>query len=219
MVKYVTAVIIGVAAYIIHLNCKYDLMKEKSARRIKYLLKFDPKRICLLVLSLAAALAVAWLFSYYGYGPLKTVRYSLLLAFLVPVAREDARTKQIPNRWILCLLAIRIVIFILETIYYPSSFVYNIVFTMGGGIVCGGIMYIACVLSRHALGMGDVKLFMILGLFLGAGVTYTIMFTSSVLAALYGLWKMVRKKVSLKDEIAFAPFIAAATVLVTGMGF
>lgn len=217
--KYIVAVVIGIIAYIIYFNCNYDLGQEQDVSRIAFLLRVNRKRFLLIVLFWVIALPVTWLFSFYGYGPLKTVRYCLLLAFMFPIAREDARTKQISNRWLFYLYVIRIVIFILETVYYPSSFAGNLIFTISGGIICGGIMFIAYVLSRHAIGMGDVKLFMILGFYLGTRMTYMIMFAASVLAALYGVCHMAAKKIKMRDEIAFAPFIAIAVLIVTMMGF
>lgn len=219
MMKYIVAVVIGIIAYIIYFNCNYDLGQEQDVSRIAFLLRVNRKRFLLIVLFWVIALPVTWLFSFYGYGPLKTVRYCLLLAFMFPIAREDARTKQISNRWLFYLYVIRIVIFILETVYYPSSFAGNLIFTISGGIICGGIMFIAYVLSRHAIGMGDVKLFMILGFYLGTRMTYMIMFAASVLAALYGVCHMAAKKIKMRDEIAFAPFIAIAVLIVTMMGF
>lgn len=219
MMKYIVAVVIGIIAYIIYFNCNYDLGQEQDLSRTAFLLRIDRKRVLLIALFWAVALPVTWLFSFYGYGPLKTVRYCLLLAFLFPIAREDARTKQIPNRWLIYLYVIRIVIFILETVYYPSSFADNLIFTISGGIVCGGIMFIAYVVSRHAVGMGDVKLFMILGFYLGTSMTYTVMFVASALAALYGVCHMAAKKIKMRDEIAFAPFIAVAALIVIVMGF
>ncbi len=227
MMKYPEAAIIGIVAYMLYCNCNYDLVKENSSDkdtgggtgRISYLFRMDRKRCGQFMLFLISALAAVVLLGFYGYGPLKIARYYLLLGLLYPIARQDAKEKQIPNRWLVYLLVLRSLIFIMESACYPELITDNLLFTLAGGLICGGLMFIICVLSRHAIGMGDVKLFGIIGLFLGASVTYVTMFVASVLSAIYGLWRIAIKKIGVKDEIAFAPFIAVSVLIVIGMGF
>ena len=55
----------------------------------------------LLVPDLVVCMGMTGLFAMYRYGPLKMIRYLLVLALLYPIATEDARRKMIPNRWLL----------------------------------------------------------------------------------------------------------------------
>ena len=80
-------------------------------------------------------------------------------------------------------------------------------------------MFFAYVISRHEIGMGDVKLFALAGIYLGTSITYLLILVSLILAALYGVIKIVRRRLNAKDEIAFAPFVAVGAFIVLGMGF
>lgn len=205
-------------SYWIYIMCQYDLKPEPDIGRIKYFLRIDRRRGILLGLSLAACIGLSQLFAWYHYGPLKVVRYLLLLAMLCPTAQEDAREKMIPNRWIIYILAGRICLFMLETVFMPSLFMENLAFTLFGGAACGVVFLVVYVLSRHAIGMGDVKLIAAIGSCLGFQTTYLIMLAASILSSAYGVIMILRKKKELKDEMAFGPFIAIGTLVVLLIG-
>ena len=80
-------------------------------------------------------------------------------------------------------------------------------------------MMAAWFISRKKLGLGDVKLLTITGLYLGFSLNYMVLFLSLVFAALWGVWNVWRKKMDVKDSVAFAPFITAGlfTALILGL--
>ncbi|MCM1121381.1 MAG: A24 family peptidase [Eubacterium sp.] len=208
----------GLLCYFLNIMCRYDLETEETDGRVKYFLRLDKRRGFFLLLCLVANTGLTLLFGEYHYGPLKVIRYLLLLAMLYPIAREDAREKRIPNRWLLYILVGRMCLFAVETVWMPSLILENIKFTLFGGLISGVIFLIAYILSRHAIGMGDVKLIAVIGTCLGLRTTYLVMLSSSILSALYGGSLVLRKKKSMKDEIAFGPFIALGTLLVLLIG-
>lgn len=212
------AVVSGFLSYFLNLICRYDLEIEKKGGRGKYLLGMDKRRGAALLLCLAACTGLTWLFGQYGYGPLKVLRYLLLLAILYPIAWEDAREKRIPNRWLLYILLCRGVLFAAEMFFFPALRMENLKFTFFGGAVSGAIFFVAYVLSRHAIGMGDVKLVAVIGMCLGIGTTYLVMIVSLIFSALYGGSQVLRRKKSMKDEIAFGPFLALGTLVVLLIG-
>lgn len=208
----------GLLCYLINVMCWYDLEIDKTAGRIRYFLRMDRKRCIFLILSLVLCLGLTSLFAMYHYGPLKIVRYLLLLSLLYPIAAEDARRKVIPNRWLLYILICRACLFVLEAVFLPVLIWENIKFILFGGMMCGGVFLIAYVLSRQAIGMGDVKLAAAIGMCLGFQTTYLAMFAASLLSAVYGGIMVLCKKKSLRDEIAFGPFIALGTGIVLLIG-
>lgn len=211
-------VISGVLCYLLNMMCQYDLESKKELSRGKYFLRMDKRKGITLVLCLILSAGFTWLFSQYHYGPLKNIRYVLLLGALYPIAWEDARERKIPNRWLIYSLLCRGILFLAEAICFPALLKENIIFILVGGMISGAIFFIAYVLSKHAIGMGDVKLFAVLGLYLGIGTTYMVMLVSLTLSAVYGIILVLRKKKSIKDEIAFGPFIAAGTLIVLLIG-
>lgn len=191
---------------------------EKACSRREYVFRMDKKRGIALIVCLILCIGLLWLFEQYHYGPLKAMRYLLLLAVLYPIAVRDGKEKVIPNRWLVYILAGRGVLFIAEFLCFPDLRIENIKFTLLGGAVSGAIFFLAYVLSRHAIGMGDVKLFAVIGTCLGVKTTYFVMVVSLIFSALYGGSMVLRKKKSVKDEIAFGPFIAAGTLAVMLIG-
>lgn len=208
----------GVLCYLLDIMCCYDLEIEKGCGRGKYFLRMDKRRGIAFLACLALCMGLAWLFAQYQYGPLKIVRYLMLLAVLYPIALEDAREKTIPNRWLVYILVCRGALFAAEIVCFPDLAIENIKFTLFGGAVSGIIFFAAYVLSRHAIGMGDVKLITVIGMCLGFRATYMVMIVSLIFSAFYGGVMVLRKKKSMKDEIAFAPFLAAGTLIVLLIG-
>ena len=208
----------GILGYFLILMCWYDMETENRGKRWRYLLAMDRRRVMLFLCCLGVCAGFAWLFAQYRYGPLKAVRYLALLALLYPIACRDAREKVIPNRWLVYILITRGALFLAELVCFPDLWGENIKFILFGGAGCGLVFFMAYVISRHAIGMGDVKLFGAIGMCLGFQSTYLVMLASLALSALYGGALVLRKKKSMKDEIAFAPFVAAGTCIVLLIG-
>lgn len=220
MVMFVgVAAAAGILCYFWNLMCRYDLeVGAEETKRWKFLIRMERQRVPILAFCLAVCTGLAWLFMQYGYGPLKVVRYLMLLAILYPIARVDAREKRIPNRWLFYLLLCRGVLFLAEMFFFPALRAENVKFIFFGGMVCGAVFYVAYVLSRHAIGMGDVKLVAVIGMYLGVGTSYLVMVVSLVFSAFYGVFQVLRKKKGMKDEIAFGPFLAMGTLAVLLIG-
>lgn len=208
----------GVLCYLLNMMCQYDEETEKKHGRRSYLLAMGKKRALVLALCIAGCVGMTWIFSQYDYGPLKSIRYLLLLAVLYPIARKDAREKIIPNRWLAYILVCRIILFAAEIVCFPDLWLENVTFILFGGAISGAVFLVAYVISRHAIGMGDVKLFAVIGLCLGFRTTYLVMIMSLILSAFYGVGMVLRKKKSMKDEIAFGPFIAVGTFIILFIG-
>lgn len=205
-------------AYVLWIVCERQLQEENKGD-FKDIFRFNRQRAMLLGIYLVSSLGLVKVFSLYGYSPTKIVKYMILLGGLVPIAYEDTKEKRIPNRWLLYLCGLRLLLFGAESFLYPSAIVENLKFTLSGGAVCGVLLLLACIISRQQIGMGDVKLFAVIGLYLGTGVTYCVLLASLILAAVYTGVKLLRKKIGKKDEIAFGPFIMIGTLLITALGF
>ena len=68
------------------------------------------------------------------------------------------------------------------------------------------------------MGAGDVKLLAVTGFYMGLGIIFTDIFLSILIAALYSGLLLIRKKIKMKEEISFAPFVLAGTVLTMALG-
>lgn len=224
MTYLITAGVGGFFSYFFWQLCAYERREEteneKNGRQfLRELVPNEKKRIIALAISLVAACLLTCLFSIYRYLPTKVLKYLFLTGGLIPIAWEDWREKIIPNRWLLYLLFVRLILIGIEAILYPAAFIDNLIFTLTGGVVSGMVMFAGYVISRHQIGAGDVKLLAIIGMYLGATLNYFVMIAALIIAAVYGGVRVLLKRSGIRDEIAFAPFIAAGMILLLTLGF
>lgn len=157
-------------------------------------------------------------FHLFQYGYLKRVRYLILFWCLGLIAWNDQKSRRISNRILLFLLIVRTVILALECLSYQEYWM-SIVISAGAGLILSGGMFLICyTIARGGMGAGDVKLLAVLGYWMGGGAVFTVIFLTVLSAALYSVVGLLVKKVSLKQEIPFAPFVLAGTILTIMLG-
>lgn len=157
-------------------------------------------------------------FCLFQYRVLKSVRYLMLFWALGMIAWVDQSSKRIPNTALKDLLAVRTVLLLLECLLNQEYWL-SVLISSGIGLVLGGGMFLLCfLLARGGIGAGDVKLLAVIGYYVGGGVIFTLIFLTTLLAALYSLIRLALKKTSLKEEIPFAPFVFAGTILTMMLG-
>lgn len=179
----------------------------------------DKKHVCWWVAGAVIYLAAAFLFEYYGYSLWKKVRYDVLFCALPVLSLTDRKDRRIPNRFLVILVILRLFILAGEIISYPLLWTDFLAHALGGAAGSFLLMMAAWFLSRKKIGLGDVKLLTVMGFYLGFSLNYIILFLSLIFAALWGVWNVWRKKMDVKDTVAFAPFITAGlfTALILGL--
>ena len=75
----------------------------------------------------------------------------------------------------------------------------------------GGSLLLCYLLSGGALGGADVKLFAVIGFYLGSRGIIPAMVFSLAFAAVYMIVKLLLKKINLKEEIPLGPFVFLGT--------
>lgn len=166
----------------------------------------------------AAVTATSFLFEGYGYSFWKKEKYCILLILIMGLGLADQKEHKLPNRFLLLLAVLRIAVLIGEWITWPqlgAEFASHVLTGAAGSFL---LMMAAWYISRKAIGLGDVKLLTVTGAYLGFSLNYIMLFLALVLAAAYGVWKMARKKIAVKDSIAFGPFVAVSVWIVLLLG-
>lgn len=137
---------------------------------------------------------------------MKLVLKIAFMALLTGAAYEDCRTRRIPNRYIGALFALGAGALLLP----------------GGGSWGGKLaglcavsvpMFLLTLVFPGAFGGGDIKLMAACGLYLGAPDIVAAFFLALCLGGIYGLWLILGRKKSGKEEIALGPFLAAGAGL------
>ena len=88
----------------------------------------------------------------------------ILAAALFFIAWIDHQSKRIPNRILKILLAVRTILLAAEWLTYPKLGLAVLLSALLGAAIGGGMFLIAHFISKGGVGMGDVKLFMVIGL-------------------------------------------------------
>lgn len=158
---------------------------------------------------------------FYVYGfTLKTAIMWVLTAFLTVVFFIDFDHQKIPNKLVLSGLVLGLVPALVHWVYqaafYPS---FNWYEPLLGLLIPFTVMLLIAILGqilfrKNVLGMGDVKVFAPIGIFLGWQLAVFSIWLSFVFGGLFGLvWIFIQKK-DKNAMISFGPFIAVATFLV-----
>lgn len=140
------------------------------------------------------------------------IKLMSLVVFLWPIAYIDYRKKIIPNSILKIMLVLRVFFLIPEMIVFDDRG--HILFSM---LIAALAMLVACMICglimKGAIGMGDVKLFLIMALFLGLEGIWSAVFCSLIVSFCVAVFSLITKRVKRKDNIPFAPSILIGTYL------
>jgi len=163
-----------------------------------------------LVEALTAALCIGAVLAHHAAA---TVALSVaLILIVVPAALIDLEHRIIPNRITALGAALALAIgLVLEPATEPARLI--------AGACAGGVLLLAALTRPGAMGMGDVKLAAVMGLFLGAAVAPALLvalFTGVVL----GVFVIARSGVheGRKTAVPFGPFLAVGAVFAVFLG-
>lgn len=190
---------------------------EPTLQRIKIQLK-DRKFRIYAGLGIIVGIVLCAEFLMFSYSILKCVRYLVLLAATFVIAWIDRHERRIPNRILLILLGIRAVLLVGEWTLVPSMGLSLLISSLMGMLIGGGLFLLAYFISRGGVGMGDVKFFAVIGTYMGTGSIMALVFMTALAAALYSIIMLILKKIKLKEEIPFAPFVLVGTILTMALG-
>jgi len=129
---------------------------------------------------------------------------SFFCAALVTVSATDLERRIIPN-WVV--LPAAAAVLVANSIVHPS------VEWIAAGLAASGFLLVAALAYPAGMGMGDVKLALLMGAMLGRVVPVALVL-AMVLAVIPGLYLMVRHgSAARKMGIPFAPFLALGSVI------
>jgi leader peptidase (prepilin peptidase) / N-methyltransferase len=141
----------------------------------------------------------------------ESIAYGVLALFLIPIAFIDLDTGFILDKLTIpaFIVGIPLVLFLHLATWKG----------VGIGILAGaGSLTVMALLGRllfkkEAMGMGDIKLLAVVGVYLGFPSVLIALFLGGFAGFLVILAGLAFKKVRLQDEIPFGPFIAIGTVV------
>lgn len=126
----------------------------------------------------------------------------LFVCIMLVIVQTDLRLMIIPDRVVL--FGLLTIVPIRLFVSHPFPLWNYAVAGLGVGI----LLFLLAVISKGGIGGGDIKLFALIGLFLGVQNTFLALFISSLLGVLVGAVIRLLRKDSKKKFIPFGPFIA-----------
>lgn len=136
-----------------------------------------------------------------------------LLGVLWPVAYIDFKVYRIPNIFIIFGFSMRALILIYEIIFEQNTLKKSIVSDVVAAAVIVAVSFLCLLILKNSIGAGDIKLFAVLGIFLGLNGIFSAIFFSLIASFIIACFALISKKKSRKDAIPFGPAIAIGTYI------
>lgn len=148
------------------------------------------------------------------YSTPEMILNTVMLWGLAVLTITDYKKQILPNKFLLALLVLWIVIagvYCLTDI--QNGFALAIQCILGAAI--SGIVFFVCYfLSKRQLGAGDVKLSILMGLYLGGQRALNAFLYGTMICCIYSLIQVARKKLGWKDGVPLVPFLTIGTWII-----
>lgn len=180
------------------------------------------KRLVFVLIMLTALLGMSvWLTRIYTEnGFVHNAEVICLLCMLFLAANVDARKEIIPNTLILLGLGLRVVFWVAELCVDPAYMWMTFKNEMIAVAILGVFFFVCGLVMKGGIGMGDIKLILVMCLFQGLSGVLGALFCSMFAAFVIAVAMLIMRKKTRKDAIPFAPSIllgALASAILTGM--
>jgi leader peptidase (prepilin peptidase)/N-methyltransferase len=171
-------------------------------------------RLALGLALLAAALLAAGVLRF-GWSALLPA-YCYLALVSVPLAWIDAQSRRLPDRLTLPSYPIALALLGGAAVAVPAGGQHYL-HALAGLAACAAFYGVLWLISSASIGLGDVKLAGVLGLYLGwfgARATLAGLLGGFVLAAVVGVILITARRATRKTHLPFGPFMLTATLAV-----
>lgn len=201
----------------------YESAEEETEKKLKfeYLLEKKSRVIYTVVMLLIlCGMSVALAMLYVNNTIIDNCKLIVLLAILFVVAFVDFKKFIIPNQVILFGLLVRFGFYVAEFFTDTEHFWSLLANDMLALAIVVVFFIVGVFIVKNGLGMGDVKLMIVMCLYQGFNGVISSLFFSLCVAFVLSIGLLISKKKTKKDSIAFAPSILCGTIIsvfMTGM--
>jgi len=136
-----------------------------------------------------------------------------LVFTLLPVAAVDFQMQKIPNQFLLAALVVRIMLYVPEFLLDFQKALFGIKEDILAAVIMGGFFFVLFLVFKNSIGMGDVKLFALMGLYQGLESVINSIFFSLFASFFVAIILLITKKKKRTDAIPFGPCIFLGTMI------
>lgn len=175
----------------------------------------------------AILMAAAWVVSiglivytyYFSFASgIRLVLICFTMILLAILGWLDHQYRLIPNQLLLVGAAVWLVMTLLQILISGVSVRQSLLYSGAGFLIIGGILWIIAALAKGAFGMGDVKLFCLLGLLYGLTGSFLILFFTASIMAVISIVLLIARKATIRSALPMAPFVAIGFVIAILLG-
>jgi len=194
---------------------KYFFYNTETKLTKENILAIDAKRIAYIAMAVISGLGInlTLIFIYSGTTFLARLKIISLIMILLPIAIIDLRDHIIPNRILVGGLVLRLVYYMFELIIEGSKVLNTLKSDVLGALIIVGFFLLCMFVSKNGVGMGDVKLLGLMGLYQGLWGVMVSVFTSLIVSFVISIVLLATRKKGRKDAIAFGPSIFIGTFI------
>lgn len=144
---------------------------------------------------------------------IQIINYVVLISSLILLAYIDFKKKIIPNKILLAMLILRLILIGIEVLLYRNMIYSILLSSFLGLLVGGGAFLLVAFILKNSVGMGDIKLVAIIGFYVGIENLFSCVICSLLISLICGVALILAKKINSKDMIPFAPFLMLGTFI------
>lgn len=192
-------------------NCKHQLTAMELIPVLSYLFQGGKCRQCKTGISpiyplvelltgllfVSAPLVLGWSLELF-------VAWTLISLFII-IFVSDITYMLIPDKILLVFAGL----FLLERIFIPLTPWWD---SLLGAFIGFTLLLLIAIVSKGAMGGGDIKLFAVVGFVVGTKIMLLSFFLATLYGAVFGIIGLALKRLERKKAIPFGPFIAAGTL-------
>ena len=194
----------------------YALLGEGYYRK-RFETKSEKKVCHYIISSLSCAFAGATFVSF-SYGITEIIALLFFIACMLVAGRIDKAEHIIPN-CIICLLFLsRLSLYTVDIFIDKKLGFYKLENGVKGLVVIGVILFVFSLFCKGKIGMGDIKALLLVSFYFGLFRSLLIMFAILFVAASHMIYKVIRRRVGVHEEISFGPYIAVGGYLALMLG-
>lgn len=210
-VNIVLSVLLIAAGYVF--VCCY--LKKVGFRAInRQILKITPVRLGYLIANVVGIGTLIVIFeTVYSLDVIRQIKLLVLAAVLFPAAAIDFRIQKIPNQLLAAALLMRVLIYAAEFAISVPEAVNTLKDGLLGAVLIGGFFLLLLLVFKNSIGMGDIKLFAVMGLYQGMWGALNAVFFSLLFSFFLSIVLLITRKKSRKDTISFGPSILLGTII------
>lgn len=137
----------------------------------------------------------------------------IMLTAMVFFCMTDYWEQIVPNRMLLVLLLLYLVILGCQGLWNMEAVMWQFPSIILGLLFCMISFGLGYLISHGSMGAGDVKLALVMGLYLSGEYVVGAVLYGCIAGAVFSIVQLIRKKLTRKDTIPFVPFLFLGLII------